>query len=167
MQTLLKLSTALLTTLFVAAAPAIAEQNSIDIKGIYIGMTKTELTALHPNLIGFTVAGVQNKHRTMPPAYDFKEGKLYYFAFFFDARSFNTVLSAITSKYPHVNCENSPVTTPMGAEYTQTICQVEGPDSVLSVRRFVSNVTTAGLMLASKKMLQERALQGEIDKGDI
>jgi hypothetical protein len=79
---------------------AFAEE--IDIKGIRLGMTKKEISALYPNgTDNFTIGGVSN---SLGLRLLFHEDKLAEMTFYFDTSGFNNVISAVKYKYPNIKC---------------------------------------------------------------
>lgn len=128
---------------------------SIDIKGIHIGMTETELSKKYPSWDGFTVGGTPSKHQDLPVTLSFYEGRLDNFAFFFDPDGFDNVLAAVKKKFPNIFCLTSSVSNAMGASFSQVTCMMRDSTSHLYLSRYVSDIQTSVLSLASERSMKE------------
>jgi hypothetical protein len=97
-----------------------------EIKGIKIGMAKAEVEALYPQedfgQAGFTVAGVRSIHEYHKPITYNAEDNVESFYFAFNVRDFDTVRTALKTKYPKLYCVNSTLVNAMGARFQQVEC---------------------------------------------
>ena len=150
-----------------ALLPATVNAQPIDIKGLSIGMSKTDVEQKFPNWNGFTIADVSSKYQHSPLNVSYFDGKLDSLLFFFDSNSFTTVLDAVKQKYPSISCKESQVGNPMGAKFTQIECTTTDQLSILQLRRFVSDIRTSSLSLISKRKMEEYAEKEKNKKKDI
>lgn len=149
---------------------SIAIGQQIDIKGLHLGMTKSEVTEKYgPMPIkGFTVAGVSSKYPALGLALTFHEDKLDTLTFFFNPSGFNDVRGAVTGKYPSLHCEDSAVSNAMGGSFTQTICSLKDDLGAFRLQKFVSDIKTSALILMSdRKSIEERDKKAQKQKDDI
>jgi hypothetical protein len=156
--------------LLVAALLALsshAQAQSIEIKGLRIGMSKAEVDALFPSWQDFTIAGVRSADGLTPSA-RYHEEKLDAFHFFFRARDFDVVAEAVKEKYPATECVDSTVTNAMGATFRQTHCNITNdPSAVLRIARFARDVRTSALTLISVRSVKEGLEKRQERKKDI
>lgn len=149
-----KLAFTTLLTLFAIIYSTTVFAQNIEINGLQLGMTKTEIEkkfGVLP-LDDFKIANVSGK---FPVRLAFHEGKLDELMFFFSSNSFNDVRQAVISKYPELRCTNSIVTSPAGAKYEQVNCKLEDQLGKLKLDRFVMDVDTSVLILMSHRLFQE------------
>ena len=161
-----------LTTLAVAAflglvVTGAALSQTLDIKGLRIGISKDDVEQKTPMLADFTIAGVRSKYEHSPVSLEYREDKLDQMFFFFDPSGFDEVLGAVREKYPRMTCENSEVGNAMGAKFKQVQCSVQDSNSVLQVTRFVGDIRTSALTLMSKRALREQSETAKQRKKDI
>jgi hypothetical protein len=147
------------------AAPAFSQ--SVEIKGLSVGMTKAEVQDLFPTWKGFTVAGVPSKYPSVSVLPKYHEDRLDQLMFFFNPDSFATVLDAVKSKYPNLKCVDSKVGNAMGAQFSQVECTMGDSSSVLQLTRFVGDINTSGLSLLSRRSLAEDLEKAKQTKKDI
>jgi hypothetical protein len=127
---------------------------NIEINGLRLGMTKTEIEkkfGVLP-LNNFKIANVSG---VFPVRLAFHEGKLDELMFFFSSNSFNDVRQAVIPKYPELRCTDSIVTSPKGAKYKQVNCKMEDQLGTLKLDRFVMDIDTSALILISHRLFQE------------
>ena len=126
----------------------------IEINGLRLGMTKTEIEkkfGLLP-LNNFKIANVSGK---FPVRLAFHEGKLDELMFFFSSNSFNDVRQAVIPKYQKLRCTDSTITSPTGVKYKQVNCKLEDQLGTLKLDRFVMDIDTSALILISHRLFQE------------
>lgn len=152
-------------TLLVFAHSAIAQ--SIEIKGLHVGMPKAEVQEKFPTWKDFTIAGVRSKFVLTPVSIEYRDDKIDKLTFFFDSSSFETVLGAIKEKYPETICKSTQVRNAMGATFEQIQCLLKGGESDLLLSRYISDIRTSMLAVASKKSQEEQAEKGKQRKKDI
>jgi len=143
-------SLTLLATMYSIAAFA----QGIEIKGLRLGMTKTDIEKKFGTLPvnNFTIADVPGK---FPVRLEFYEGKLDELMFFFSSTNFNEVRKAVISKNPELKCTDSTVTSPAGKSYTQVNCKLADQLGTLRVERFVRDIDTSAVTLTSHRLFQE------------
>ena len=143
-------SLTLLATIYSATAFA----QGIEIKGLRLGMTKTEIEKKFGKLPinNFTIADVPGK---FPVRLEFYEGKLDELMFFFSSKSFNEVRKAVISQNPELKCTDSTVTSPAGKSYNQVNCKLADQLGMLRVDRFVRDIDTSAVTLTSHRLFQE------------
>jgi hypothetical protein len=156
-----------IVALFVVMLPISALAQSIEIKGLRVGMTKAEVQKKFPTWKNFTIAGVPNKYESLTFNIEYQDDRLNQFTFFFDAASFETVLEAIREKYPATKCKTSKVGNAMGAKFEQVQCLMSDSESVLELLRYVGDIQTSMLSLISKKALDDQARKTKQQKKDI
>jgi hypothetical protein len=141
-------------TLLATICSATAFAQGIEIKGLRLGMTKTEIENKFGKLPinNFTIADVPGK---FPVRLEFYEGKLDELMFFFAPNSFNDVRKAVVSQNPEIKCTDSTVTSPRGESYKQVNCRLADKLGTLRLDRFVMDVNTSGLTLTSHRLFQE------------
>jgi hypothetical protein len=143
-----------LLTLFAIIHSTTVFGQHVEINGLRLGMTETEIEkkfgALPLN--NFQIANVSGK---FPVRLAFHEGKLDELMFFFSSKNFNDVRQAVISKYPELKCAESPVTSPTGAKYYQVNCKLEEQFGTLKLDRFVRDIDTSALILISHRLFQE------------
>jgi hypothetical protein len=165
MNSLLTLSLA--AVLSAVASYSIAQDGSLEIKGLKIGMSKEEVTEKYPTWTGFTVAGARAKYAALPVMIKYHENKLDEFMFFFTPDAFDALLIAFKEKYPSLACTSSSLGNAMGANYEQVQCSLSDSDSVLQVRKYVSDSRTSLLSLHSKRFVEEESKKQREQKKDI
>jgi hypothetical protein len=153
--------------LLVMAFPLSAIAQSIEIKGLRMGMTKAEVKEKFPTWKDFTIAGVRSRYEYTPVHIQYRDEKLDQFMFFFNSSSFEAVLGAIKEKYPETVCESTQVGNAMGATFEQIRCSLSDNESVLQLSRYVSDIRTSVLSLVSKKSLEEQVEKAKQRKKDI
>jgi len=132
----------------------------IEIKGVTLGMSKTDYWTLFPGgapTDEFSIAGIKSKYHTHLRV-TFENDRLVELFFFYEPKYFEQMREALQSKYPKLACSNSTVTNRMGASFTQTDCRYKE----LSVSRYVS-LDTASLTLIDRDY-QERLRKQKADK---
>lgn len=149
----------------------------IEVKGLQIGMTEEQIVAAIGSMTprGLTIAGVpsfyaDNHRLPLDPGVEIQmeDGKLARFTFLFKARYFEPLQQTFSEKYPAMRCSDSSVTTGSGARLTQTECELQDAQSRLSVRRFVGDINTAGLVLESREHTSREAVRArEVRRKDI
>lgn len=147
-------------------APAAFSQ-TIDIKGISIGMSQEEISKKFLNWDGFTIAGVQGKMKRSPVITEYFEGKLDIMIFPFNSEDFRIVRSAIEEKYPLLSCKNSEVGNTQGAIFDQINCTLEDTKSLLQLDRFSGDIRSSVLSISSKRRLNEIGENIKQKKKDI
>jgi hypothetical protein len=149
-----KLAIITLLTLFATIHATTASAQGIEIKGLRLGMTKTEIEkkfgALPIN--NFTIADVSGK---FPVRLEFYEGKLDELMFFFSPKRFDDVRQAVIAKNPELKCTDSTVTSPKGESYKQVNCKLVDMLGTLRLDRFVRDIDTSALTLTSHRLFQE------------
>lgn len=166
-----------ITALFVAGlalliSPDAAEALEIDIKGIRLGLTEAELIdqfGATQELGGFrvrhfTVGGASSRNSGLELILD--DGKLGEAYLIFYSSSFDSVLTAVRSKYPSLRCTNGIVRTGYGVTHQQTECSLKDRRGVLLLTRFLSDIDTSFLTLQSHervKALMEHVKRREKD----
>lgn len=141
----------ILVGMLVALASFAAAAQTVDVKGIRIGMTKAEFNQLYPNGIpkDWTIAGVSSKFRHSSIDVKFHNGILDTALFFFDASEFEQIRNALSSKYPKLNCRKTPVQTRMGANFSQEECGINNGE--LNLVKFLGDITTGALIMESQR----------------
>jgi hypothetical protein len=144
---------ALVTVLSLVHSTAALAQR-IEINGLRLGMTKTEIEKKFGALPlkDFKIAKVSGK---FPVRLAFHEGKLDELMFFFSSDSFNDVHKAVTSKYPLIACTDSTLTSPTEKKFTQVNCKMKDQLGTLRLDRFVRDIDTSALILISDRLFQE------------
>lgn len=154
-------------TILALALPLSANAQPIEIKGLYVGMSKAEVLEKFPTWKDFTIAGVRSKYEHTPVSIKYRDDKLDQLMFFFNSNHFDTMLSALKEKYPEMSCESTQVGNAMGATFDQTRCTLKGTDSILQFSRYVSDIRTSVLSMMSMKFLEEQAEKVKERKKDI
>lgn len=149
-----------------AFAPLGAFAQTLELKGIRLGMSQFEIQDLHGALPirGLTIAGISSKYPISP---DFLNGRMERFAFYFDSSEFDQMLVAVKKKYPAVACTNHRVSNAMGAGFVQTQCALESGEGTLSLSRFVSDVSTSALTLTAREVTERRLKALKAGEKDI
>jgi len=149
-----KLAIITLLTLFALIYSTTAFGQGIEIKGLRLGMTKTEIEKKFGTLPlnNFTIADVSGK---FPVRLEFYEGKLDELMFFFSPKSFDDVRKAVVSKNPELKCTDSTITSPKGESYKQVNCKLVDMLGTLRLDRFVRDIDTSALTLMSHRLFQE------------
>lgn len=160
--------TFVMIALIISIHSTVSYGETVDIKGLHLGMKKEEII----NKFGplplkeFTIGGVQSMF-DLNFYDDFYENKLDRFIFFFEADSFNEVLQAVKLKYPALKCVDSTVSNAMGASFKQTICELQDQLGTLTLKRFVSDISTSVLNLSSHRRNQELANKQKMKQNDL
>lgn len=147
--------------------PFSANSQTIEIKGIQIGLPKEQVEQKAPDSDAFTIAGVKSKFDMIPYSTKYRDGLLDRFAFYFHSRSFENVLGAVKEKYPKISCVSSPVGNAMGASFEQIQCSLKGTDSILELRRYAGVIDTSALTLTSFKFIEDENEKEKNKKKDI
>ena len=145
------------------------ERNNIEIKGIQLGMNKSDVDAIlgtRGSPKPFSIAGISSKS---PPAIfnRFIDDKLSDFSFYFHSHNFNLMRSAVKEKYPELTCETSEVKNRMGAAFEQIRCMLDFKAGYLSLSKFSLDLETSGLVMTSKEESEKLRLEMEKKKKDI
>jgi triacylglycerol esterase/lipase EstA (alpha/beta hydrolase family) len=144
------------------AAPELSQP--LEIKGISIGMPKSQIeNIIRPEEI-FTIGGVKSQGGLV--IRDYFEGNLDQFIFPFKPSKFAEVYEAVKEKYPTMVCVESSVSNAMGATFKQTECKIDGTDSILQLVRMI-DINTSALVLVSKRKLNETEKSKDHNKKDI
>ena len=129
---------AIITLLTVSATiySTTAFAQGIEIKGLRLGMTKTEIEKKFGTLPlnNFTIADVAGK---FPVRLEFYEGKLDEIMFFFSPKGFDDVRKAVVAKNPELKCTDSTITSPKGESYKQVNCKLVDQLGTLRLGRYV------------------------------
>ncbi|MDO8946903.1 MAG: hypothetical protein Q7U88_07055 [Desulfocapsaceae bacterium] len=147
-------------------SPELSFGQDIEIKGLSLGMSKEKFDKdIGTNSMkNFTIAGVKSMYSLRP---EFFENNLDAFNFFFDAGKFDDVLSAVTSKYSDIKCEESELSNAMGAHFKQVECELKGNVGTLRIVRFVGDVNTSLLSLWSDRYLKDFTAKRKEKQKDI
>jgi hypothetical protein len=131
---------------------------NIDIKGLQLGMAKTEIEKKFGSLplTDFKIANVSGK---FPVKLAFYENKLDELMFFFPSKSFEDVRKSVIAKHPELKCTDSTITSPAGAKYMQTNCKLKDQLGTLRLDRFVMDIDTSVLVLISHRLFQEQEIK--------
>ena len=140
---------------------------TIEIKGLSIGLSKAEVEQKFPSWSGFTIAGASAKYPHSPLETSYVDGKLDSLFFFFEEDSFAVVLAAVKQKYPNISCVESQVGNAMGAKFTQIECTISDRLSTLQLTRFISDIWTSSLTLTSRRLLEEASQKAKKNKKDL
>ena len=143
-----------LLTLFTAISSTTAFGRDIEIKGLHLGMTKTEIEKKFGALPlkQFTIADVAGK---FPVRLEFYEGKLDEIMFFFSPKGFDDVRKAVVANNPELKCTESTITSPKGESYKQVNCKLADMLGTLRLDRYVRNIETSALTLTSHRLFHE------------
>lgn len=153
-------------TLILALAVVGLNAYAQEIKGLSLGMSKTEVMALFPDskpmsasiskddkhLVPLTVANIESKYRNSGALITFSEDKLVSFQFYFKSEEFDSMRRAIREKYPELQCSDSTVTNRMGAEFTDTKCQYKN----LRLDRFIGDINTSMVGMVDPSFLTKK-----------
>jgi hypothetical protein len=144
-----------LLALYAAICSTTAFGQSIEIKGLSIGMTKTEIEKKFGTLPlkDFKIANVAGK---FPIKLEFYEGKLDELMFFFPSKSFDDVRKEVVAKNPGLKCTDSAITSPVGEKFTQTNCKMDDQLGKLRLDRFMRDIDTSAVVLISQRLFQEQ-----------
>jgi hypothetical protein len=161
-----KLAIITLLTLFATIYSTTAFAQGIEIKGLRLGMTKTEIEKKFGTLPlnNFMIAGVSGK---FPVRLEFYEGKLDELMFFFSPKSFDDVRKAVISKNPELKCTDSTITSPRGESYKQVNCKLVDQLGTLRLGRYVRDIETSALTLTSHRLFQELEKKRKEKQKDI
>lgn len=141
----------------------------IEIKGIKLGMTKSEYAEVYKKNGGLkmTIGGAKNKYSSVDPNSDFVDGKLDRFSFFFASNNYDGLISAIKDKYIDIKCEQSDIQTTAGVTYAQEICQMDDKLGKLIIAKYLSDIETSSLSLSSHASIEKSMQEEEKKKKDI
>jgi hypothetical protein len=141
----------------------------IDIKGIKIGIAKSEVKEKFPNFKDFTIAGVESTYKNLPSDayFKYKDEMLDQFVFFFDSSKFDQVLQAFNSKYKSMECEKSSVSNAYGASFNQISCSLFDEKSKLSLDKYAGTIDKSAIVLISKKTLYEMEAKRAQNQNDL
>ena len=146
-----------------------AEENEVEIKGIKIGMSKSDIDALlgdSNSPKSFSIAGINSK--TPPAIFNrFIDGKLSQFSFYFSAINFSLMQSAVKEKYPDLACETSEVKNRMGATFEQVRCKINYKSGELLLSKYSLDLNTSGLVMTSEEEREKFRLEMQKKKKDI
>jgi hypothetical protein len=149
-----KPAVATLLALAVTICSTAAFGKELDVKGLHLGMTKTEIEkkfgALPLN--NFTIAGVAGK---FPVRLEFYEDKLDELMFFFPSASFSDVRKAVVSENPEIKCTDSTIKSPEGKSFIQVDCKLADKLGTLKLDRFVRDINTSAVTLTSHRLFNE------------
>jgi hypothetical protein len=146
------------------------ESARFDLKGMYIGMSKTdflehtknfEMETYGPNNLpvypSFPLADITT---AMFP--EFIGEELHSLLFMLDSKKFTDLYLAISKKYPDIECKESAIQNRMGAVFTQVECVLEDEISELFLKRYASDLDTSILRLDSFKYLEHKDKKSKI-----
>ena len=148
-----------------AMEPPITSE-SVEIKGIRIGLTRTEVSRLAPDWSKFTVAGV-SQHPAFRDPTVYANNRLDRFVFVFYPHDFDAVLSALKEKYPQARCVTRVITDFGGTSAEQQECAVTDPRSVLLLRRYAADLQTSLIALYSRRFFAAEEKRLARQKKDI
>lgn len=143
----------------------------IEIKGVRLGLERAAVEAIIGDLYNykeknFTIAEVLPLGGVRPHA-EYIDEKLSTFHFSFPASEFESIRSAITSKYPVTRCTNSAVQNHMGASFGQVTCEITASDGTLTLQKYGSDIKSGYLMLLSNAAVEKSRKDSERAKSDI
>jgi hypothetical protein len=145
------------------------EKDNIEIKGIQLGMNKSDVEAIlgtRGSPKPFSIAGISSK--SPPTIFNrFIDDKLSDFSFYFQSHNFNLMRSAVKEKYPELTCETSEVKNRMGATFEQIRCILNSKSGYLSLSKFSLDLDTSGLVMTSIEESEKLRLEMEKKKKDI
>jgi len=150
---------------FVIAAALVASfvspAQAQEVKGITMGMDRTEVEKLYPQGVeGITVGGISSAYASI--AYDGND-KVESFSFFFDSGDFFKVMDAVKTKYPKIKCVTSTVQNGYGASFEQVKCD----QGTLHLTRFSGKITEGSLMMFSPSLIAGQAKLNSKKASDI
>ena len=142
----------------------------IDIKGLRLGMLRSEFDAAVPNRRDFTVAGVQGAGGALSLMTTFRNDRLDSLSFIFDYQRFDQVLAAVQAKFPQLFCGlREPMRDQAGRTLGQVTCFLQGRTGRLSI---LKNGTGRSyrysiLSLTSNEAIAEAKRASDARKKDI
>lgn len=160
----------LVSALFVvsnAHAQSSMENSEIELKGIQLGMPKSEVERLiGSNPKSFTIAGIYPKS-SVAVWTSFINEKLSKFTFIFDASNFRLMQSAVKEKYPQLACESSEVKNRMGATFEEVKCKINSQSGNFLLSRFYIDLSTSAIVMTSVEEQEKIRIEMEKRKKDI
>ncbi len=143
----------------------------VDIKGVRLGLERAAVEEIVGNLYNykeknFTIAEVLPTSG-MPPTTQYIDEKLSTFYFPFPSKDFESIRSAITSKYPMTRCTNSAVQNRMGASFGQVSCEIISNDGTLTLQKYGSSTESGNLMMISNAAIEKSKKAVERSNSDI
>lgn len=156
-----------------------AQADSVEIKGISVGMSKEDFSqalargaetvtlcnqaASYCTKRYFTVAGVRSEYQiddidSFTIGGEFKNNGLVKWTFFFRVGDFDTVVEGVKAKYPGLKCKNSTVSNGFGAQFPQTMCVYAD----LSLYRRIDR--DAGALILSDRSVEESEAANKISR---
>jgi hypothetical protein len=118
----------IITAIFISLLPAVVFGQEVAIKGVYLGMLKSEYEGIAMD--EWTV-GTHKATAESPLWFD---GKLDSFTAHFDAEGFEDILAAVSHKYPGLKCVKSEMQNNFGAKLEQKTCSYKE----LTLKRYLS-----------------------------
>jgi len=152
-----------------AQAQGTKEISHIEIKGIQVGMPKSDVELLlggSPYPKPFSIAGIFPK---TPSAIltGFIDGKLSSFTFLFNSGNFSLMQSALKEKYPQLTCETSEVKNRAGATFEEVKCKMNAESGNLLLSKFYLDLNTSALVMMSVEEQEKIRLEIAKRKKDI
>lgn len=147
-------------------AGVVHANDRVEIKGLKLGITEAEAKKIvggsllnHPD---FTIAGVPGlSGDNAPVLFTWRDKKLVSFSFRFDPKYFEIMQQAIKGKFPQVGCENSEVSTAMGAKFLQVKCSTSYGDDYIILERFERDISKSVLRVTSRDYMLDVAAKAE------
>ena len=152
----------------IAQAQNSIEKNDIEIKGIKLGMIRSEaemLLGTESNVKPFTIAGIPSKKYGITSK--FIDDKLSEFGFYFNPTFFPLMLSAVKEKYPELTCETSEVKNRMGATFEQKNCAIKSNSGNFKMSKYSYDLNTSSLRMTSVEQEEKYILEMKKQKKDI
>lgn len=152
------------------ATLAVAQQ--LDVKGIALGATKTQIASIMQNAQtegGFSIGGVKNGGGStllVAPTFDSDE-KLQNLFVLFRPKDYPAIERAFLEKYPKAKCFDSELQNAYGAIFEQRQCLVSLGHENMSVARYTQSLTTGALKLWSSKKTSADSTQEQRAKQDF
>ena len=162
------LAMVILSVCNIAQTQNLAEKNDIEIKGIKLGMIKSEaemLLGTEFNVKPFTIAGIPSKKYGITSK--FIDDKLSEFSFSFNPTFFPIMLSAVKEKYPELTCETSEVKNNMGATFEQKKCMIKSNSGNFRLSKYSYDLITSRLSMTSVEQEEKYILEMKKQKKDI
>lgn len=161
-----KFSILIALTFIIIFQSAVVFGLELEIKGIRLGMTETEVQEkMDSNLVGYiTIAGVRSKY---PVGFEYYNGKLDHLTILFDSNEFETIAEAVKAKYPQIKCNTGKVTNGYGASFTQKFCELKGKTGELILFKFLDTIETSCLSLKSNRLIKQNSDEHNKKKKDL